>query len=123
MNDGKRKRTYIGEDDERQNPIRNKIVEEETEYTPKTGEDIGSKQGIKLRTSPYEHQTGATCEKKEKKQHCDFGDKNWEQRIIGNDLKQEIESFLMLDLKAEERIKTVRKIGQNLCISEMEDKE
>ncbi|KAF5295994.1 hypothetical protein FQA39_LY12766 [Lamprigera yunnana] len=35
MNDGRRKRTDIGEDDERQNPINNKIVEEGTIFGKK----------------------------------------------------------------------------------------
>ncbi|KAF5274719.1 hypothetical protein FQA39_LY07111 [Lamprigera yunnana] len=78
----KKKRTDIGEDDERQNQIKNKAMEEEAVqinkmnenkldkimsiYIQKTEEVVTlkkanrAKQGKKLRTSPYEHKTGAT---------------------------------------------------------------
>ncbi|KAF5285240.1 hypothetical protein FQA39_LY16701 [Lamprigera yunnana] len=57
---------------------------------------------------------------RKKKQHFDYKDEYESKGSMITNLKQEMDSILTQDMKIKAHTKIARKIGQNLCVSEME---
>ncbi|KAF5304716.1 hypothetical protein FQA39_LY09493 [Lamprigera yunnana] len=138
--DGKTKGKDIGKDDEMQYPIKYKKVEEETRKMNNKNKNKFDKimstlqkltgEVVTLRREKLEQNKKINKLKKENKKQDRSNLRKKRNNIVilgmkmeginGNNLKQEMESLPMQDLKVESHIKMARKLGQDLCVLELE---